>query len=190
MLALTNNISKEAENVEACRLAIKALLNSIPYTAANFQVEAERDFIMAKIFDEALMSENVSIRETAMQCLVEIGRQEYNMLGSYIERICQITRHAARADSSEVGSQGIEFWTTIAEVEIARLEKNGQILNFIATYKDFLIQLLLEGISDVKIDDEDDAQEDWGVNLASGCCLVKISLLLRNEILGPVVAFV
>jgi hypothetical protein len=29
---------------------------------------------MAKIFDEALMSENVSIRETAMQCLVEIGR--------------------------------------------------------------------------------------------------------------------
>jgi importin subunit beta-1 len=36
MLALTNNISKEAENVEACRLAIKALLNSIPYTAANF----------------------------------------------------------------------------------------------------------------------------------------------------------
>jgi len=36
MLALTNNISKEAENVEACRLAIKALLNSIPYTTANF----------------------------------------------------------------------------------------------------------------------------------------------------------
>ena len=35
---------------------------------------------MAKIFDEALQSGSVSIRETAMQCLVEIGRQEYNML--------------------------------------------------------------------------------------------------------------
>ena len=63
-------------------------------------------------------------------------------------------------------------------------------MNFIATYKDFLIQLLLEGISNVQIDDEDDAEEEWGVNLASGCCLVKISLLLRNEVLGPIVAFV
>mmetsp|Transcript_14860 Transcript_14860/g.18624 ORF Transcript_14860/g.18624 Transcript_14860/m.18624 type:complete len:115 (-) Transcript_14860:2106-2450(-) len=36
MLALTNNISKEEANVEPCRLATKALLNSIPYTAANF----------------------------------------------------------------------------------------------------------------------------------------------------------
>lgn len=36
MLALTNNISKEESAQEACRLAIKALLNSIPYTAANF----------------------------------------------------------------------------------------------------------------------------------------------------------
>ena len=61
---------------------------------------------------------------------------------------------------------------------------------FVATYKDFLIQLLLECISNVQIDDEDNAEEEWGVNLASGCCLVKLSLLLRNEVLGPVVAFV
>lgn len=74
MLALTNNISKDEANGEACKLAIKALLNSIPYTTANFQVDAERDFIMSKIFDEALQSTNVAIRETAMQCLVEIGR--------------------------------------------------------------------------------------------------------------------
>ena len=190
MLALTNNISKEAENTEATRLAIKALLNSIPYTTANFQVPAERDFIMAKIFEEAMQSANVTVRETAMQCLVEIGRQEYNMMGPYIEKMCQVTQHVAKNDQSEVGSQGIEFWTTIAEVEIARVEKQGQILNFIATYKDFLIQLLLECISNVQIDDEDDAEEEWGVNLASGCCLVKLSLLLRTDVLEQVIAFV
>jgi len=38
MMALTNNISKDEANVEACRLAVAALLNSIPYTRANFQV--------------------------------------------------------------------------------------------------------------------------------------------------------
>ena len=36
MLALTNNISKEEAGVDATRLAIKALLYSIPYTSANF----------------------------------------------------------------------------------------------------------------------------------------------------------
>ena len=36
MLALTNNISKEESGVDACKLAIKALLYSIPYTTANF----------------------------------------------------------------------------------------------------------------------------------------------------------
>jgi len=91
MVALTKNISKEDGNVEACRLAIKALLFSIPYTAANFQNQAERDYIMHKVIEEALQSGNVSIRETAMQCLVEIARQEYNMLGGYIEQLCQIT---------------------------------------------------------------------------------------------------
>ena len=54
MLALTNNISKDAANEVACQLAIKALLFSIPYTTMNFQVPEERDFIMTKIFDEAL----------------------------------------------------------------------------------------------------------------------------------------
>lgn len=104
MLALTNNISKEEVNVETCRLAIKALLFSIPYTAANFQRQDERDFIMHKILDEALVSSNVQIRETAMQCLVEIGRQEYNMMGSYIDRLCQVTSTVAKNDQAEVGS--------------------------------------------------------------------------------------
>lgn len=145
---------------------------------------------MNKILEEAVKSSNVQIRETAMQCLVEIGRQEYNSMGGYIEWISQVTSHVAKNDSSEVGSQGIEFWTTIAEVELARIEKQGQVHNFVATYKDFLIQLLLECISNVQIDDEDDAEEEWGVNLASGCCLVKVSLLLKDAVLGSVISFV
>lgn len=36
MEALTNNISKIEANVEPCRLAVKALLNSVPFMQANF----------------------------------------------------------------------------------------------------------------------------------------------------------
>lgn len=53
-----------------------------------------------------------------------------------------------------------------------------------------MISLLLECISNVQIDDEDDAEEDWGVNLAGGCCLVKVAHLLKNEVMPDVVQFV
>ena len=42
----------------------------------------------------------------------------------------------------------------------------------------------------IAIEDEDDAEEEWGVNLASGCCLVKLSALLRDDVLPRVIAFV
>ena len=37
--ALTTNISDSPEEAQSTRLAIKALLYSVPYTAPNFQVE-------------------------------------------------------------------------------------------------------------------------------------------------------
>ncbi len=37
-------------------------------------------------------------------------------------------------------------------------------------------------------DDEDD--EEWGVNMSAGCCLQKISVILKNEVMVPVVEFV
>ena len=98
MTALTQNISKDPANVDACRLSIKALYHSIPYATQNFKIAEQRDFIMQRILDEALQSANATIRETAMQCLVEIGRQEYNELAPYIERLMQVTSAVAKQD--------------------------------------------------------------------------------------------
>jgi importin subunit beta-1 len=36
MLALTNNINNDVAFTDPCKLAVKALLHSIPYTSANF----------------------------------------------------------------------------------------------------------------------------------------------------------
>jgi L-cysteine desulfidase len=63
-------------------------------------------------------------------------------------------------------------------------------MNYIKNCKDELIQLMLQGIKNVSIEDDDDDDGEWGVNMSSGCCLQKISLLLRNDVIAPVVAFV
>jgi len=39
-------------------------------------------------------------------------------------------------------------------------------------------------------DDEDVIDEEWGVNMSSGCCLQKLSLLLGNEVMPLVIDFV
>jgi hypothetical protein len=49
----------------------------------------------------------------------------------------------------KVGCQSIEFWTTIGEVEAARLDKGATIHNFITNMKEFLIPLLLNTIKSV-----------------------------------------
>lgn len=50
--------------------------------------------------------------------------------------------------------------------------------------------MLLAGIKNVIINDDDDDDEEWGVNMSAGCCLQKVSMLLRNEVIEPVIAFV
>lgn len=63
-------------------------------------------------------------------------------------------------------------------------------MNYIRNCKDELIALLLSGIKNVKIEDDDDDDEEWGVNMSAGCCLQKISLLLKSDVIQPVVEFV
>ena len=138
MLALTNNISNEDAFIPPCKLAVKALLHSIPYTSANFEVEVERDFIMNKIF-EALANKEVDIRENAMQCLVEVGRQEYNSIQHYFLKIAEVTSKAALHDESKVGAQGIEFWTTLAEEELTRERRGAHLMGYIKNCKNDLL---------------------------------------------------
>lgn len=61
------------------------------------------------------------IRIVIMQTIVEIGRQEYDSIQYYFQNICEVTANAAKSDIEKVGAQGIEFWTSLAEEEYARL---------------------------------------------------------------------
>ena len=66
---------------------------------------------------------------------MDIGRQEYLLMGAYLEEISRISQDKVFNDDSRVGCQAIEFWTTIAEVEYTRLSRQQTINNFVMTVR-------------------------------------------------------
>jgi importin subunit beta-1 len=95
ILALTNNITKDGP-IEPTKLAIKALLYSIPYTTPNFKVAQERDFIMEKLFTSCDIADE-EIQEYGLHCLREISIQEYESVQFYFQRICEVTGNATKS---------------------------------------------------------------------------------------------
>ena len=94
------------------------------------------------------------------------------------------------SDDEKLGAQGIEFWTSLAEEEYARMKKNGFCKNYIAQIKDELLLLLIHCIQKVNIEDEDEEDDELGVALSSGCCLAAVALIIGNHIIEPVIQFV
>lgn len=110
-----------------------------------------------------------------MQTLVEIGRQEYDCVEFYFQKIAEVTAITAKSDSEKVGAQGIEFWTSLAEEEMRRKKIGGNVKNYIEKCHTELIELLVECIQKVSIEEDEDGEEEWGVALSSGCCLSHVA---------------
>ena len=80
ILALINNmdVGPDPQKLEACRVASKALSNSIPFVGQNFKVQHERDYIMNKIFDACEQSNDEDIIVSCLYSLREISTLEYD----------------------------------------------------------------------------------------------------------------
>jgi len=167
ILALTNNINAQPP-IEPTRLAIKALLFSIPYTRPNFEVQQERDFIMKKVF-EACQSTDEEVQEFALHCLREICAQEYESVQFYFNEICMVTEALTRSESPKVGAQAFEVWTTLAEDETERRNK-GNSKSYIESCKDKLLIMILQGLLMITFEEDED-DDEWGPALSAACCL-------------------
>lgn len=100
---------------------------------------------MAHLFD-AFNVDDEDIRIIAMQILVEIARQQYESVEFFFSQVCDITANAARGPDEKVGTQGIEFWTSLAEEEYSRKTKGGVVKNYIIQCNNQLLSLLIECI--------------------------------------------
>ncbi len=168
VVALTTSIDKEEacsanhNTYPATKLAIRALLHSLPFAAQNFQVENERNFIMQKVFDACFVGD-VDVRESAMQVLVELARSEYDTLHFSLQRITECTALVIEKDAGNVGAQAIEFWTSLADEELYRRKHGQPVANYIENIYDSLLRRMLQQIRKVGIDDDCEEDDEWGV---------------------------
>lgn len=121
------------------------------------------------------------IQERGLQCLSEIGTQEYEHLDPYFIEIAKATEACSASDQDKVGAQAFEFWTSLTEHEINLKKNSSPCKDLVIKFKDSLVTLIFQGL--VKADIEDGSEQDeWGHALAAACCLQAVAQILKDEI--------
>eukprot|EP01114_Cavostelium_apophysatum_P022766 TRINITY_DN834_c0_g1_i1.p1 TRINITY_DN834_c0_g1~~TRINITY_DN834_c0_g1_i1.p1 ORF type:complete len:849 (-),score=280.63 TRINITY_DN834_c0_g1_i1:274-2820(-) len=174
-----------------------ALFNALEFVRANFDKEVERNYIMTVIC-EAASSPEARVRVSAFECLVRIATLYYDKLGTYMQKLFNITLEAIRKDQEQVALQAVEFWSAICDEEIeiaAEAEEASEMTvqptrfsqNFIKGALQFLVPLLTECLT--RQDDEPD-EDTWNVAMAAGTCLSLMAATVEDDIVNHVMPFV
>jgi len=183
--------------------AATALYNALEFVKENFQKENERSYIM-QVVCETTQAPEIPIRCQAFQCLVKIATLHYDKLAQYMQRIFEITMRAIRTPPTSgqgednTALQAIEFWSTICDEEIERLEEieeaqeNGtptevQCHYFIKGARQFLVEALTEMLTR---QDEDADEDTWNESMAAGTCLGLIANTILDDVVPLVIPFV
>lgn len=164
------------------------MVHSVPFAVNNFRVEEERNFIMERIF-LACQNQNEEIVDNALQCLREFTTQEYESIQFYFMKICEVTAMCAKHPDIKVGAQAYEYWTTLVEDETERTTKGVTCMGYIQSCTESLIDLILEGLCIINFEEDEGDDDDWGHALSAACCLQKLSVLIKNDVVDKVVGF-
>ncbi|GLC59478.1 hypothetical protein PLESTB_001491700 [Pleodorina starrii] len=178
------------EQDEVRLAAIKALTNAIHLARNNFEVESERTYLMTVVC-QCTLANSQPMRVAAFQCLQQIADNYYSKLQSYMTELYGLSTKAIKDDDDEVGTQAIEFWSTVAEYELELLDdgKDDQCKNFIGSAAEYLLPLMLECLTK----QDEDALEDegcWNRAMAAGFFLKLLARICKDRVVSQVLPFV
>lgn len=187
--ALLESLEKNHHDPDLITQTIKGIYHSLKFTKRYFE-ENQGNVIMGPIIDATKYS-NVDVREIAMQCIVEIVRLSYDHIEPFMGDITEVTTRATEEDESQVQTQAIDVWSSIAEEEKIRIDNKEQHFSIIERALDILVKMITECIKDLNIGNEDvDEDQEWGTSVAAGCCLSLISRVVEDKIVEPITNFV
>eukprot|EP01059_Diplonema_ambulator_P031904 TRINITY_DN6011_c1_g1_i1.p1 TRINITY_DN6011_c1_g1~~TRINITY_DN6011_c1_g1_i1.p1 ORF type:complete len:855 (+),score=336.73 TRINITY_DN6011_c1_g1_i1:57-2621(+) len=172
----------------------KALCNSLEFIGGVMENEDQRNHIMKVICETASRNHqpvaSKETRENAMECLVKLVALYYDKIGPYMQGLFSLTCEAVKQDEEEVALQGLEFWTSMCEVEQEIIDNSitdVKIMYYVKGATKFLIPLLWECLNK---QDEHAGEDDWNICFAGGTCLQAISSTIGDPIVEHVMPLV
>lgn len=175
--------------------ATQALTNTLDFTEANFQVEAERNVLMQAIC-EATQCQDAGVRRAAYDCFVRVAELYYDLLPNYVATIFSLTTASIANDleAEEVRISAMTFWSTISNVESDRRERlqEGEtppplLHNLIETAAAPLTACVLVAMTKQPEEVDEDA---WNISEAASACLEDASINIGKNIIPHVVPFI
>jgi importin subunit beta-1 len=108
------------------KAAVGALLNSIIFSAKNFEIEAERNAIFTALCSTAKATD-LKVREGSFQCLASIAEEYYDHLGPYMAVLFPLTAEAISVDDHAVAKMALEFWSSVFNIEKDRVDSESSL---------------------------------------------------------------
>ena len=187
--AFLESLELNSSDGDLTKVSIQGIYHSLKFAAENFK-NGQGGFIMDKVIEKT-QYQNDAVREISMQCIVEVVRMYYDYIEPFMADISEVTIKAAREDETNVKTQAIEVWSSIAEEEQARGDKGLNHSNIIETAFDMLEPMLEDTIQDLNIGNEEwDEEQEWGTSTAAGCCLSLVSQVVKDKVVAPITNFV
>jgi len=198
LTAIVHGMKKEEPSNHVRLAATTALLNSLEFTKANFDIESERHFIM-QVVCEATQSLDTQVRVAALQCLVKIMSLYYQYMEHYMgPALFAITLEAMKSSIDEVALQGIEFWSTVCDEEVDLAIEAGEAQEqgrppertsrfYAKGALQYLVSILTQTLAKQEEFDDDD---EWNPCKAAGVCLMLMATCCEDDIVQHVLPFV
>jgi len=198
LTAIVHGMRRDEASNQVKLASTNALLNSLEFTRANFEKDAERHFIM-QVVCEATQSEDVQVKVAALQCLVKIMSLYYQYMEAYMgQALFAITLEAMKSETDEVALQGIEFWSNVCDeevdlhIEAQEASEAGRPPEHVSRfYAKGALQFLVPALmSSLTKQDEYDDEDDWNPCKAAGVCLMLLASCCDDDIVPHVLPFV
>lgn len=197
LTAVMQGMSADEPEVEVRLAGTRALGHALEFIADNFQVQEERDVIMSVVCD-ATQCPDTRVRRSALECIVKIIGEYYQLMDNYMEAIFQLSFEAIKSDAEPSALQAVEIFSTICEEEmfLAAMLKDAlqhktapafTSREYIKTNLATITAILLETMCRQP---ENAEEAQWSISMAAGAALDLISLTVHDDVLGPTVDFI
>ena len=168
-------------------IAMKALSDSLEFATVNFARQTERNYIM-QVVCEATQSLDSEVSSLALECLVKIVSLYYPLMEEYMTcALCPITLQAINSGKQKIVFQGIEFWSTVCDVELEMMENCDCEYTL---YSSSVLPELLDSLHGVIMTVTENDQDDWTPSKAASECLRLLSNCCGNDVIQRCLMFI